>query len=145
MNLNGQIIVIDDDVEDLDIIKEVLEDVIAENSFANEIITFDNGEDTLKYLREMPFAPFLIISDINMPRMNGFQIRQTVFDDPPLRQKCAPYIFLTTSGDNTAFMRQSYEMSIQGYFTKPNDYTAYHQLLTDILRYWKVAKLANRI
>lgn len=145
MNLNGKIIVIDDDQEDLEIIQEVFDSVLAKNQYNNEVITFDNGEDALKFLRETTESPFLIISDINMPKMDGFKIRQIVFDDPVLRDKCVPYVFLTTSGDNTEFMKRSYELSIQGYFTKPNDYRDYEQLLTDIIRYWKVAKIANRI
>lgn len=80
-----------------------------------------------------------------MPKLIGFEIRQTVFNNLKLRDKCVPYVFLTTSGDNTNFMKKAYELSIQGYFTKPNDYGEYEDLFTDIIRYWKVAKLANRI
>lgn len=145
MNLDGEIIIIDDDREDLEVIQEVFDIVLSENKYNNKVVVFDNGEEAIKYLTDSPESPFLIISDINMPRLNGFQIRQVVFDNPVLRDKCVPYVFLTTSGDNTEFMKKSYELSIQGYFTKPNDYVEYQQLLTDIVRYWKVAKIANRI
>lgn len=145
MNLNGKIIVIDDDREDLEVIQEVFDIVIKKNNYTNEVITFNNGEDALEYLTATPESPFLIISDINMPRLNGFEIRRIIFDNPELRDKCVPYVFLTTSGDNTEFMKKSYELSVQGYFTKPNDYGEYEELLNDIVRYWKVAKIANRI
>lgn len=145
MNLDGKIIAIDDDIDDLDIIREVFEIVIEKNKYKNEVVTFSDSEEALSYLQNMSDSPFLIISDINMPKLNGFEIRQIVFDDIKLRDKCVPYVFLTTSGDNTDFMKKSYELSIQGYFTKPNDYRVYEQLLTDVIRYWKVAKIANRI
>jgi response regulator RpfG family c-di-GMP phosphodiesterase len=145
MNLNGQIVIIDDDNEDIDIITEVMNEVLQENEYTNEILTFNNGEDVLEFLKDTPASPFLIMSDINMPRIDGFEIRQRIFDNPSMREKCVPYVFLTTAGDNEDFMRKSYEQSIQGYFKKPNDYRDYKTLFTDIIRYWKVAKLANRI
>jgi len=145
MNLNGKIIVIDDDVEDLEIIHDFLERVIKMNNYKNEIVIFGDSEEALSYLQNISDSPFLVISDINMPKLDGFAIRKIVFDDLVLRDKCVPYIFFTTSGDNTDFMKKAYELSIQGYFTKPNSYREYEQLFTDIIRYWKVAKIANRI
>jgi len=145
MNLNGDIVIIEDDIEDREILQEVFEIVIEKNNYSNKIVMFDNGQDAITFLRESVESPFLIVSDINMPKFDGFQIRQVIFDDKELSDKCVPYIFLTTSGDNADFMRKAYSLSIQGYFTKPNDYKEYEQLLTDIVRYWKVAKIANRI
>ena len=145
MNLNGDIVIIEDDIDDREILEEVFNTVIQKNEYSNKLVLFDNGEDAIKFLRESRESPFLIVSDINMPRYDGFQIRQVIFDNQELRDKCVPYIFLTTSGDNSDFMRKAYALSIQGYFTKPNDYGDYEQLITDIVRYWKVAKIANRI
>jgi len=145
MNLNGDIVIIEDDFEDREILEEVFTTVIEKNDYSNKLVLFDNGEDAIKFLRESRESPFLIVSDINMPRYDGFQIRQVIFDNQELRDKCVPYIFLTTSGDNSEFMKKAYSLSIQGYFTKPNDYSDYEQLITDIVRYWKVAKIANRI
>ncbi len=145
MNLNGDIVIIEDDIDDREILEEVFNIVIQKNDYSNKVVMFDNGEDAITFLRESRESPFLIVSDINMPRYDGFQIRQVIFDDQKLRDKCVPYIFLTTSGDNSDFMRKAYALSIQGYFTKPNDYRTYEQLITDIVRYWKIAKIANRI
>jgi CheY-like chemotaxis protein len=145
MNLNGNIVIIEDDLEDREILEEVFSIVIEKNNYDNKIVMFDNGEDAIKFLRDTEDSPFLIVSDINMPKYDGFQVRQVIFDDQKLRDKCVPYIFLTTSGDNSDFMRKAYALSIQGYFTKPNDYREYEQLITDIVRYWKIAKIANRI
>jgi len=145
MNLSGDIIIIEDDQEDREILQELLEEVLKENNYDNKIILISESTTVLDYLRSTTDSPFLIISDINMPKLDGFTLRQKIFEDQDLNDKCIPYVFLTTSGDNVDFMKKAYGLSIQGYFTKPNDFTEYKNLLSDIVRYWKVAKIANRV
>ena len=145
MNLNGDIIIIEDDVEDRDILLEVFQEVLAAYSYSNRIVMIDQSTRVMEYLKSTDASPFLIVSDINMPMLDGFALREMIFQDKDLNDKCIPYIFLTTSGDNLDFMKRAYGMSIQGYFTKPNDYKDYFLLISDIVRYWKVAKIANRI
>jgi len=145
MNLSGDIIIIEDDQEDREILQELLEEVLKENNYDNKIILISESTTVLDYLRSTTESPFLIISDINMPKLDGFTLRQKIFEDQDLNDKCIPYVFLTTSGDNVDFMKKAYGLSIQGYFTKPNDFTEYKNLLSDIVRYWKVAKIANRV
>ena len=145
MNLNGDIIIIEDDLEDREILTELVEEVLRKNSYDNKIILISDSTTVIPYLRSAKESPFLIISDINMPKLDGFKLRQQIFEDQDLNDKCIPYVFLTTSGDNVDFMKKAYGLSIQGYFTKPNDFTEYKNLLSDIVRYWKVAKIANRV
>jgi CheY-like chemotaxis protein len=144
MNLNGDIILIEDDVDDREFINDLIAQVLNENNYTNKVVTISNSLKVVDYLRETPESPFLIISDINMPGINGFSLRQQIFEDEQLNDKCIPYVFLTTSGDNVEFMKRAYGLSIQGYFTKPGDYMEFKVLLSDIIRYWKVAKIANR-
>jgi len=145
MNLNGDIIVIEDDYDDREFLNEIIVEVLAQNGYNNKIVMIDDSSKVLNYLRAAKESPFLIISDINMPGMDGFKLRQQIFEDQDLNDKCIPYIFLTTSGDNVDLMKKAYGLSIQGYFTKPNDYAEYKLLMSDIIRYWKVAKIANRV
>jgi len=145
MNLNGDIIIIEDDVDDRDILLEVFQEVLEANAYKNKIVLIAESTRVMDYLKLVPESPFLIVSDINMPKLDGFALRDLIFQDKDLNDKCIPYVFLTTSGDNEDYMRKAYGMSIQGYFTKPNDYKDYFLLISDIVRYWKVAKIANRI
>jgi CheY-like chemotaxis protein len=144
MNLNGDIVIIEDDFDDREILLEVFQEVLDDNNYPNKIVLMAESTEVIQYLRSTDASPFLIVSDINMPKMNGFELRNIIFNDQELNDKCIPYIFLTTSGDNVEFMRKAYGMSIQGYFTKPSDYKVYKSLISDIVRYWKVAKIANR-
>ncbi|TRW25154.1 response regulator [Flavobacterium zepuense] len=145
MNLNGDIIIIEDDYDDREFLVEIIEEVLKNNGYHNKIVTIADSGRVIDFLKEAQDSPFLIISDINMPGMDGFQLRQQIFEDQDLNDKCIPYIFLTTSGDNVDLMKKAYGLSIQGYFTKPNDYSEYQVLMSDIIRYWKVAKIANRV
>jgi CheY-like chemotaxis protein len=144
MNLSGDIIIIEDDKEDREILLELLEEVLQNNNYDNKIVLIPDSTKVMDYLRDAKDSPFLIISDINMPKLDGFKLRQQIFEDQELNDKCIPYVFLTTSGDNVDFMKKAYGLSIQGYFTKPNDYKEYQNLMSDVVRYWKVAKIANR-
>jgi len=145
MNLSGDIIIIEDDKEDREILLELFEEVLENNNYENKIVLISDSTTVIDYLRSAKDSPFLIISDINMPKLDGFKLRQQIFADQDLNDKCIPYVFLTTSGDNVDFMKKAYGLSIQGYFTKPNDFKEYQSLISDIVRYWKVAKIANRV
>ncbi len=62
----------DDDPDDLDLVK----DVFKEYSETVELLTFPTGEEMLEYIQQMPPdspLPCLLILDINMPRLNGFE------------------------------------------------------------------------
>lgn len=132
MNRNGDIIFIEDDADD----REVFAGIFSELSHTNKIIFFDNGTDALEYLKRPDVVPFIIFSDINMPGMNGFELRELLFNDPTLHDKCVPYIFMTTSGDSQ-IVRKAYNMSIQGFFRKNTDYDKQVKTVDAILNYWK--------
>src|SRR3954468_12318363 len=113
MNKNGPIIIIEDDQDD----KEMLMDVFKKLDYSNEIIFFLESEKALDYLNRSEAAPFLILSDINMPRLNGLQLKKKIHTDAALQVKCIPYLFFTTSASKDAVV-EAYSMSAQGFFIK---------------------------
>jgi CheY-like chemotaxis protein len=132
MNKNGDIIVIEDDADDQDLFKEIFEKL----NVSNAVRFFSNGEAALEYLEQPGAEPFLILSDINLPRLNGFELRERVFTNKELSKKCIPYIFFTTAATKEA-VANAYAFSAQGFFIKS---TSYNQLTDDIrsiLEYWK--------
>lgn len=68
MNKSGEIIVIEDDLDD----QEMFAEIFSKLQVANKILFFSNGEDALTYLQQPHIEPFLILSDINLPKLNGF-------------------------------------------------------------------------
>ncbi len=132
MNKRGPIIVIEDDIDD----QLILADVFKELNFKNEIRFFGEGDEALQYLKKADIHPFLILSDVNMPKINGFELRKMVHSTEGLSQKCIPYLFFTTSADSKAVI-DAYTMSVQGYFVKPTNYAHLVRTIRLMIEYWR--------
>jgi CheY-like chemotaxis protein len=144
MNLNGDILLVEDDIDDQEIMQEIFDEVFAENNYKNKLVILPDSSKVADYLRGLTEKPFMLISDINMPKLDGFALREQIFDDPNLSRMCIPYIFLTTSGDNENYIEKAYSMSIQGYFAKPGTFADYKMLAKQIVSYWKTSKTPPR-
>lgn len=132
MNTNGPIIIIEDDQED----QEFMKDAIAELSFTNEIIIFSDAEKALTFLTTTAVEPFIIFSDVNMPKLGGMELRTKLHEHDDLRVKAIPFIFLTTSAGHQAIV-DAYTQSIQGFFIKPSTFSGLKKLLHTIVGYWQ--------
>jgi len=140
MKRNGDIIIIEDDADDREILMEAFEQVLAENNYSNRLVMLEDSATVIDYLKESGTEPFMLMSDINMPKVDGFTLRNRIFSDPELKDRCIPYIFLTTSGTNESYIQQAYQMSVQGYFCKPVKFEDYKILISEIISYWKLSK-----
>lgn len=129
----GPIILIDDDTEDHAISVEVLKDI----GIRNEILTFTRCEEAYFYLGTNPqVKPFLIISDINLPRLNGIELKKMIDNDPVLKKKSIPFIFYSTSG-NKSIVEKAFEQNIQGFFVKENNLADIKRSFEMIFNYWQ--------
>jgi len=140
MKRNGDIIIIEDDADDREILAEVFEQVLTENNYSNRLVMLEDSATVIDYLKETGTEPFLLLSDINMPKVDGFALRNRIYNDPELKDRCIPYIFLTTSGGNENYIQQAFQLSVQGYFCKPVRFEDYKKLITEIVLYWKLSK-----
>ncbi len=134
----GPIIYVEDDMDDRLIFKEILNSI----GVTNELQFFDNGKDFLEYLYTAKEQPLLIVSDINMPVMNGLELRKNMISDEQLRKKSIPFIFFTTSV-NSREIELAYELTVQGYFKKPTDLHEMKTNLKMIVDYWCICKHPN--
>jgi len=128
---NKPIIIIDDDNEDLDLVKQALLDLKVEN----EIIVFNDGFKFIDFIRTTRNRAFFTLCDVNMSRINGLELKKLIYDDEQLRLKCVPFIFMSTSGASSAVMR-AYSYGVQGYFVKPSNFDELKVLLDSIIKYW---------
>lgn len=140
MNKSGPIIVIEDDIDD----QEFLNDIFKELDYKNEIIFFDEGEKALDYLTKSAVEPFLILSDINMPRLNGMELREKIHTNEDLRIKCIPYLFFTTTAEQK-YVVDAYSKSVQGFFVKPNSFEKLKSTIKIIIDYWLECQSPNYI
>ncbi len=132
MNKTGPIIVIEDDIDD----KELLEEIFVKLGYINKIIFFADGNEALEFLNKTEEPPFLILSDINMPKINGFELRNKVFTNEQLHIKCIPYLFFTTGATKQSVI-DAYAMTVQGFFVKPNSQQDLEQTIKKIVEYWQ--------
>ena len=132
MNKNGPIIIIEDDSDD----REMLTEVYEELGFKNELVFCEDGEKALDYLTKTPDEPFIILSDIDMPKLNGMALREQVHNNEDLRVKCIPYLFFTTVADQERVI-EAYSKSIQGFFIKPNSIEKLRSTIRKIVEYWQ--------
>ena len=140
MNKGGPIIVIEDDPDDQDILIDIFNSLC----YKNPIIYFSDGDKALEYLIGTQIKPFLILSDINMPRVNGFELRQKIHTNESLNMKCIPYLFFTTTSTQKAVI-DAYSQSVQGFFVKANSVEKLERTIKRIIEYWEECEAPNFI
>jgi CheY-like chemotaxis protein len=134
MDKKGPIVLIEDDEDDLRLLIEVFADL----NLTNEVHLFKNPDSVISFLQRPEINPFLIISDINMPMMNGFQIRDLLQNDPLVNHKRIPYLFFSTVVTLTS-VSGSQNTSFQGIFKKPIKQSDWKQTIETIVRYWSMS------
>jgi CheY-like chemotaxis protein len=127
---------VEDDLDD----QEVIEGAIRDLGISNEIVFLNDGDEGLVYLKTTQANPFLILSDINMPRMDGIEFKRQIDGDPVLRMKNIPFVFFTTSESITPLTEAYTNLTVQGYFQKGYTYEDIVSAIRLIIDYWKTCK-----
>ncbi len=130
---SGPIIIVDDDEDDQQIIEYIFKELKTEN----ERKYFSTGKEVLAYLSNTSDRPLLIISDINLPIMDGPKLKQVINENENLKKKSIPFVFLSTTAQDFV-VDKAYEMMVQGFFEKPNKQAEFTALLKLMLEYWRV-------
>lgn len=108
-------------VEDNDLDVIIVQRLMRKMNLNLPIIRAKNGEEALALLRpehdqEAVVPPFIMIIDINMPRMNGFELLEQLADDPTLSD-VPIYLMSTSNRDSDKDRARQYR--IRGYLVKP--------------------------
>ena len=85
-----------------------------------------------------------ILSDINMPKLNGLELREKIVNNEDLRLKSIPYLFFTTCAEQKDVI-DAYSRSIQGFFVKGNEYSKLKNTIEKIVGYWQECESPNYI
>jgi len=140
MNKNGAIVIVEDDTDD----QEMFNEIFKELNYKNEIIFFNDGEEALAYLTAENTEPFIVFSDINMPKLNGMELRKQIHENENIRIKTIPYLFFTTSAEQDDVI-DAYSKSIQGFFVKPSSFQDLRELVKIIVEYWQKCVSPNYV
>lgn len=132
MSKSGPFIIIDDNKKE-----QLLYQIALKNlNVNNETLFFDDGYEAMQYLETTKENPFLIICDINMPKMDGLDFRQRIAANPYLKKKATPFIFMTSS-PTSINLKEAYELSVQGFFRKTQGAEGLEQQLSLMIDYWQ--------
>ena len=140
MNKTGPIVIIEDDMDD----QVILVEIFKELNYNNELVFFGDSVKALEYLTNTDIEPFLVLSDINMPKLNGMELREKIHNNEDLRLKSIPYLFFSTSAEQEHVIN-AYSRSIQGFFVKPHTYDKLKATIMKIVEYWQECESPNYI
>ena len=135
----GPIVIIEDDIDDKDLFMEILKEL----NVPNTAVWFTRTEDAFDYLKSTTDQPFLIFSDVNLPKQNGIEFKRQLDSDPELRKKSIPFIFYSTSVAQKIVNEAYTKMTVQGFFQKANSYEEIKNNIRLIIGYWTACKHPN--
>lgn len=130
------ILLAEDDPNDV----ELVLDALKAHNIVNQIIVTRDGAECLDYLhRRGEFAerengnPLLILLDLKMPKVDGFEVLRDVKSDPAL--KAIPVIVLTSSKQERDILT-SYNLGVNAFVVKPVDFDQFMQVVRDLSLFW---------
>lgn len=123
------IVLIDDDIDYCDLIVEAYGTL----SHKNKLLIFHDSIKAYEYLTQNSVAPLLVISDIIMPKMNGFELRENVQQNPTFSGHVVPFIFLTGAAELPHDDNSS--LAENGFFEKRSDFNDLRKILDHIISY----------
>jgi len=137
MRNSRPIMLVDDDDVDSIIVQRALNEL----KVSNELIRKVDGEDALTYLRdESNPKPCVILLDLNMPKINGFEFLKIAKADEKLKR--LPVVVLSTS-DVDQNIIDSFDLGVAGYIVKPVDYKQFVEAMRTVDMYWTLSWLPD--
>lgn len=105
--------------------------VLKKAGFSGDILEFLYAEQALSFLASNTTSVELILLDINMPRMNGFEFLEA-YDKLSVKQKAKAVIIMLTTSLNPADKQRAISFAdVKGFFNKPLAKGSMQQLLAE--------------
>ncbi len=111
----------------------LIEKNLRRSGITNRIVAVDDGQKALDYLHgageyadRSPASPLLVLLDLNMPVLDGYQVLERIKADPQTSR--IPVIILTTTDDPREVSR-CYDLGCNVYVTKPVDYAQFSEAI----------------
>ena len=127
-----ELLLVEDSPSDILIITETLR----EQPFPIKVQVATDGEKALQACANGNFRPDLVILDLNIPKVHGFDVLKRC-SSPETR------IVVFSSSSNPEDMRRSFELGAQEFVHKPIGLDEFRQQVTQIVRNWGPPHLVN--
>ena len=119
---SGPVIVVDDNETDAMLTRRCFE----KSDLRNEFVWLPSGAELLDYLEQVENAsapmPALIMLDINMPGLDGFETLRRMREQPQFRT--IPTLFMYSSSSAPEDEARAIKLGANGYVQKPSDISA---------------------
>ena len=131
-----QILIVDDSQINCEILTEILKDEY-------RILEAANGEECINLLKQYGTGIALLLLDINMPVMDGFEVlalmnRKHWIEDIP--------VIIISSENSASYVRRAYEMGASDYISRPFDVQVVHQRVSNTIKlYAKQRRLISLV
>lgn len=128
-------------VEDDPVDREMIELAFKRAEVERPVVTVSDGQEALDYLtaqgrfRDRPSSdlPMVIVLDLDMPRMDGYEFLRQIKAKPHLAM--IPVVVLTTSQYDQDLI-QSYTLGANSCITKPGDFEQLIEIAQGVDLYW---------
>jgi chemotaxis family two-component system response regulator Rcp1 len=137
-----RLLVVEDSESDIELLREAL----ADSEPRVELDIVRHGEDALSFLRregefEEAERPDLVVLDLNLPRMGGFEVLRALREDVDPRLRRLPVVVFTTSA-TTSDVDKAYDLHASSFVTKPTAFEHYLDAVRAFREFWlRVARL----
>lgn len=116
-------------VDDSASMRKIVRKVLAASGFdVANLVEAGNGREALRALRDHPID--LVLTDINMPVMNGVEFLRTIRQHNAWRD--LPVIMITTEGRED-FLKKAFDLGAKGYLRKPFRPEAIRSILAEVM------------
>lgn len=134
-----EILIVDDDMVDAMAIQRAFR----KRQIINPIVHKRDGVEGLAYLEQRKSnKPIIVLLDIHMPKMNGFEFLMALRGHEKLRDTI---VFMLTTSMSDDDINKAYKSNVAGYLAKDQVGKDFEKLITMLNGYWRVVHVPNHI
>jgi CheY-like chemotaxis protein len=136
MKQPGQILLVDDNLNDIELTRTALGD----GDQLGDIVTARDGGEALDYFYRRgkfqdrpPGNPVVVFLDLKMPKVDGLEVLRQMKGDTSLKK--IPIVMLTSSREETDLFK-SYELGVNAYVVKPVGFNEFVGAVRQLGTFW---------
>lgn len=126
-------------VEDDDVDAEAIQRAFRQQRIASPFVLARDGVEALAMMRDratLPY-PYIVLLDINLPRMNGLEFLEALRDDPDLGRAI---VFVLTTSDRAEDKIAAYSHHVAGYILKSRAGEDFLEVVQMLTVYWRLVE-----
>jgi CheY-like chemotaxis protein len=133
------ILLVEDDIQDALLVQQALK----EGAIRNPVQVVRNGQEAIDYLEgKGPYAdrrgypiPRIAVCDINMPKVNGFELLRWLRSESDVRR--LPVVMMSSS-NRVEDINRAYDLGVNAYLVKPRNFDEMVDVLNKLVQFWSV-------